>query len=132
MKFYIAAWAGSRKMVKELMSRIEAMGHEITVDWTDLLGIPKPERDQHQEAVREVAVRDINGVLAADVLVLFSEPDDGGGRYVELGAAIASHMQRGKPEIFIVGDKTSQSLFYYHDSVIRLKTIEEVFQRCGC
>jgi hypothetical protein len=132
MKFYIAAYSGSKREIKELMSRIEKMGHEITVDWTDLLGIPKPERNRNEDAVRDVAGRDINGVLAADVFVLFAEPDEGRGRYVELGAAIASNMQNGKPSVYVVGEETSQSLFYYHKSVKRLKSIEDVFEQAKC
>ena len=46
--------------------------------------------------------------------------------YTELGAAISHYIGQGKPKIFVIGDHTSRSPFYFHTSVNRRKTFDEV------
>ena len=52
----------------------------------------------------------------------------GTGMYVELGAAIASYLERGKPEIFVIGPHNSRSMFYFHPAVQRVDNLEGVLR----
>ena len=46
--------------------------------------------------------------------------------YVELGAAIASNLLTGKPKIYAAGEHNSRSMFYFHLSVERFSSAEDV------
>ena len=128
MKFYIAAFIEEKSRVQTLYKELTDLGHLITVDWTDELGLFGKDRDRHAEKVQAVAVRDMEGVREAEVFILLSEPVEGRSKYAELGAAIMSYLERGKPKIYVLGEETHQSVFYYHPSVKRVKTLEEVLQ----
>ena len=128
MKFYIAAYVEEKSRVQALYKELTDLGHSITVDWTDELAPLGKDRDQHAEQVQAVAIRDMEGVREAEVFILLSEPVEGRSKYAELGAAIVSYLERGKPKIYILGEETHQSVFYYHPSVKRVKTLEEVLQ----
>ena len=128
MKFYVAAFIEEKSRVQTLYKRLIDLGHTITVDWTDELGLFGENRDRHAKQVEEVAVRDMEGVREAEVFILLSEPTEGRSKYAELGAAIMSHLERGKPKIYVLGEEANQSVFFYHPSVKRVKTLEEVIQ----
>ncbi len=126
MKFYIAASFDLKEEVKQLYALLESHGHEITKDWTDHIGTAPEEREEKRQLVERYAVEDIDGVRAADVFVILSAGPVGTGRYIELGAAIQSHLEKGIPQIYVVGNDTAHSLFYYHPSVKQRDTIEVV------
>ena len=128
MKFYIAAFVGERDRVQEIQQRLRDRGHEITVDWTSSPGVPETERGQFSERVPEIAIRDLNGIRACDAFILLADPEDGRAKYVELGAAIQSHLEKGKPKIYILGEKTSQSVFFFHPAVKRVRTLDEILK----
>lgn len=130
MKFYIAAYFHQKPLVQSIFSELERLGHEIAVDWTQHAGVPLAERDSKPDVVAEYAVADLQGVISSDVFVLLSEPVDGRAKYAELGAAIASNVMNGKPRIFVVGEETNQSIFYYHPSVERTKSVEAALAAC--
>ncbi len=128
MKFYVAAYVGEAERVKAIQRRLVGLGHSLTVDWTDgTADVPDgADRDRHPEKVREIASRDMAGVRDCDAFILLSEPAEGRAKYVELGAAIASFLERGRPQVFVLGAETHQSVFFYHPAVRRVKTLEEV------
>lgn len=128
MKFYVAAFIEEKSRVQTLYKRLIDLGHTITVDWTDELGLFEEDRDRHAKQVEEIAVRDMEGVREAEVFILLSEPTEGRSKYAELGAAIMSHLERGKPKTYVLGEEAYQSVFFYHPSVKRVKTLEEVIQ----
>jgi len=128
LKFYIAAFVGERDRVKEIQRRLRDAGHEITVDWASSQGVPETGRDQSPERVQEIAIRDLNGVRVCDAFILLAEPEDGRAKYVELGVAIQEHLERGKPKIYVLGEKTSQSIFFYHPVVKRVRTLDEILK----
>lgn len=63
-----------------------------------------------------------------DVFILLSDGPAGTGRYVELGAAIQSQPESQKPLIYVVGERNMDSIFYFHPTVKRRGTIEEVLE----
>ena len=126
MKFYVAAYAGERDRVAAVHRRLREAGHAITVDWTDLLDVADDERDAHPQRVAAVATRDLGGVADCDVFILLSDPPDGRAKYAELGAAIMSSVLRGRPKVYVVGEQTHHSVFFYHPAVTRARSIDEV------
>ncbi len=125
MKVYIAARFNKKQEVRHLYSKFKKLGHEIAADWT-LHKLIKP-YENNVKIAREYSVEDINAVRNCDVFILLSD-EAGTGMYVELGAAISSNLEHGKPKIYVVGDHISRSMFYFHPSVNRRKTIDEVLE----
>ncbi len=123
MKWYIAARFDEKEKVREIHQLLAVYGHTITSDWT--VHLPIKPYDHHERESREYSLADIDGVRESDIFVLLSD-DAGTGMYVELGTAIASHLTFGKPLIYVVGEHSSRSMFYFHPSVKRRKTIEDV------
>jgi hypothetical protein len=131
MKFYIAAYIREKPRVKEIFRLLRGHGHEITVDWTKGRVTSIRNRDQDPKRIREIAVRDMNGVRNCDVFIILSSPVDGRAKYVELGAAISSFLEKGKPRVFVLGAITNQSVFYFHPAVKRVRTMEEIIREIG-
>lgn len=125
MKFYVAARFGLKDRVREIYQMLRDKGHEITADWT--LHRPIKPYENNPEISQEYSREDVNGARLSDVFLLLSD-EAGTGMYVELGVAILSHMERGRPKIYVVGPETSRSMFYFHPAVNRRRTIEEVFE----
>ena len=69
----------------------------------------------NQDEARKRAVLDINGVVDADVYVIYTNNDkQGKGMYVELGAAIAIAEKTNSMRIFLLGNMTHMTIFYSH------------------
>ena len=126
MRFYVASHISGKEDVQAIHARLRELGHEITVDWTAFEGVFGDDRNQYPEKVAAIAIRDMVGVEDCDVFVLLTEPPEGRAKYAELGAAIMSAVQNGKPEIFVIGDLPSHSVFFYHPTVTRVKTMDDV------
>jgi hypothetical protein len=126
MKFYIAAYVGEKKRVTGIYKLLKKNGHQVTVEWTRGKPIAIKNRDRKPQKIQKIAVRDIGGVFQCDVFVLLSEPVAGRAKYVELGAAIAHNLIKGRPKIYILGKKTNQSVFYYHPAVKRVTSFDEI------
>lgn len=124
MKFYIAARFTEKEHVREIYRFLKDKGHEITADWT-LHKTIKP-YDENSAIAKDYAVEDMNGVIDADVFVLVTSENTGSGSAGELGAAILSKIKSGKPKIFVIGEHMGNNFFYFHPTVIRRKSIEEV------
>lgn len=88
---YFAARSSRREELNRYRAELEALGIEVTSRW--LAAQPQDVRSTYSDGEwRALALTDQEDVLAADVLVCFTEPDgDGGngGRHVELGMALA-------------------------------------------
>ena len=125
MKFYIAARFGLKDEVKEIYKTLEDKGHEVTADWTEHKPV-KP-YDEHQDISGEYAVEDVDAAMSCGVFILVSS-EAGTGMYVELGAAIANNIKNCSPKIYIIGNHTGRSMFYFHPSVIRKNNLEEVLE----
>ena len=128
MKFYVAAFADEKEKVRRIYQRLRRLGHDITVDWTVRTVLSGKKRDEHPEQVQEIAVRDMKGILESDIFVLLSEPADGRAKYAELGAAIVSCLEGGKPRIYVLGKETNQSVFFYHPAVTRVHRLDDILK----
>ncbi|MBS3054245.1 MAG: hypothetical protein J4431_01785 [Candidatus Aenigmarchaeota archaeon] len=123
MKFYIASRFGKAAEVKEMTKKLEEMGHSVTTDWTQH-GAIKPYSQNASKAML-YSIEDVQGVLNSDVFILIT--DEGGkGMYVELGVAIASFIEKKTPRIYIVGAHNENTIFFFHPSVSRKDSIQDV------
>ena len=126
MKFYISSLFAEKDRVRQIYKKLEAQRHEITVDWTLHDGVSLEERDEKADVVCKYAEKDVNGVIERDVFVILTEPLGGRTQYAELGVAIMFNLTFGKPQIYAVGEEVNQVTFYYHLTVKRLESIDEV------
>lgn len=126
MKFYIAAYIGEKRRVKELYRSLVQAGHKITVDWTKDEAPKLKDRSKFSKDTSHIAMRDLKGVLDCDIFVILSDPVHGRAKYVELGAAIASFEKSGRPLIYALGKTSDQTVFYYHPAVKIVQTLEEI------
>lgn len=120
IRFYIASRFNRRKEVRRLYSELRARGHAVAADWTSHEPIKPYAR--HPKLARRYATDDTNGAAECDVFILLTDKA-GTGMYVELGVALASNLIRSRPRISVVGSHLSRSMFYYHPSVKRRRTI---------
>jgi len=126
MKFYVASGIKNKEEVQRVFERLEATGHEVTTDWTLTDDIPEENRDQSAEYVRSLAKRDFEGIRECDVFVLISDPPEGRSMYVEMGVALSMLETSGKPYVFVVGPRNSESVFYFHPMVRRVESWNEL------
>ena len=125
MKIYLAARFDKKQEVQNLYERFQKLGHEIAADWT--LHKPIKPYEDNPETAREYSIEDVDAARNCDVFILMTD-EAGTGMYVELGAAISSNLEHGKPKIYAIGEHTSRSMFYFHPSVNRRRTIDEVLE----
>lgn len=126
MKIYIASRFHKKEEVKKLYKLLKAKGHKISSDWTLHKRI-KPYKE-NQEIAGKYAAEDVEGVKNSDVFIMISD-NAGTGLYTELGVAIASHIEFGKPKIYIVGDHKDRSMFCFHPSINLKNNIAGVLKK---
>ncbi len=125
MKFYIASRTKHRKLIEEIRKQVVRKGYEFISTWVDEGEIIPYENNVSASSERaEQCVRDSSG---CDVFVLISD-DSGSGMYTELGVALLSNINSGKPKIYVIGDHINRSAFFFHPSVKRVSSMEEVFK----
>jgi len=128
MKFYIASYIGEREETREVQAELRRLGHEITVNWTAFPPVPVSERHERSDEVADIAMRDLEGVQNADVFILLANVADGRAKYAELGAAIMSAVQNGKPKVYVLGDEPAHSVFFFHPEVKRMTSLDSVLR----
>ena len=122
-QLYIAAPWVDRASVPAVVERFEREGYHITERWWEHRDVPSypnnttPEEDFE---LRAQAVKDVNGVILADALVLLNTQKSE-GKIVEMGIAIACR----KP-VIVVGGKTN--LFCWLESVHTVATVDEAIR----
>jgi hypothetical protein len=126
MRFYIASYVGERQRTQEIQSRLRSLGHEITADWTAFPGIPSEERNTRPDDVTAIAVRDLDGIVKAEAFILLAGVPEGRAKYAELGAAIMSAVQTGKPRIYVLGKDPVHSVFFFHPTVKRMTSLDDI------
>ncbi|MBI4983093.1 hypothetical protein HZC32_00410 [Candidatus Woesearchaeota archaeon] len=98
MEFYIAARFDRKEEVRALYKELQARGHKISADWT--LHEPIKPYESNQELARQYAFEDIEGARRCGVFVI----------------------------LYVIGDYASRSPFYFHPSVSRRKTFDDVLE----
>ncbi len=129
MKFYVASSISNKDRVRSLFAELESKGHDVTTDWTLTDDIVEEQRDLKRDYMRSVVKRDCEAILESDVFILLSTPSEGRSMYVELGIAMTAYQVAQRPLVFVVGPRNNEAAFYFHPSVERAGTIEEVLDR---
>jgi hypothetical protein len=132
MKIFVSGQITDLDNVRTVQRRLIDEGHEITHDWTrNETGDKMLAGDAAKLAnIRETSRRaelDIQGVIDCDVYVVCTDNVKAGkGMYVELGAALALNVVTESPKIYALGALNHMSVFYFHRSVIRLSSVDEL------
>ena len=117
MKYYIATSLSRTTAHHLVRDALEILGHEISYDWT-LHGSVK---SVSKERLREVATNELDGVSAADFVVVLLP--GGHGTHLELGYSIARgkkvFLHSEEPLHFELGPQTNA--FYYHPEITPLR-----------
>ena len=125
MKFYIASRTAQKEEVRSMYETLKEKGHTLTFDWTSF-PLLRP-YEEHQNQSRELSVEQIEAIKDADVFLLRTD-SAGTDMYIELGVAISSQITYGKPDIYVLGDHNTQSMFYFHPTVKRRKNLDQVLE----
>ncbi len=127
-RVYIASKVGPMESsVKDLRDELERRGYEIVYDWTTL-PILKP-FEEHIDQATEAAEAMARAVMECDILiVLFA--DAGIGFHIETGGALVASIiqtfiggEQKQKRIYVVGEGSGRSVFYFHKSVQRLPDV---------
>lgn len=122
MKYYIATKLENHMAHNRVRDMLNALGHEITYDWT----FHGPVYRSGLDRVREVALLETRGVVDADFIVVLWP--GGRGTHVEMGIALGS----GKQVIFVSADERHHEstpetcAFYHHPIVWRARHTDEL------
>lgn len=113
MNYYIATSLSRMIAHNQVRDALKRFGHEISYDWTSHGSV----KSSSKERLREVSIRELNGVSEADFVVVLLP--GGNGTHLELGFAIASgkkvFLHSEDPELFELGPQTNA--FYHHPDV---------------
>ena len=127
MKFFVTGRSSDYPRVEQAFKDIKDRGHEIAFEWTTLPMV-KPYAE-NQEKAAEYAEKTLQGLLEADVYIIFLHKD-GNGVFTELGVALASHSIKGIPRIFAIGDERGACMFNYHSVISWKKSVKEILDEC--
>ena len=130
MNVYIAAPYRMKELIKERAAELRAGGVVVTSTWIDEPHKPSTQmQDLTHEEHQAYAVQDVKDVMAADILLLHTDPTKSivrQGRTVEMGIFVgrraATH--RALP-IFVVGLEY-ENIFHHLPQVTHFATWEEV------
>lgn len=122
---YVSSRYAMKDHVREIHAKLEAIGYSISGDWTRHESV-KP-YEENQELCAEYSEEDMRDAINSGVFILISDKA-GTGMHTELGGAIANNIIFKEPLIYVIGDHLDSSMFFFHPSVRRRKTIEEVIE----
>ncbi len=125
MKFYIASRTKYRGLVEKIHKLILKKGHKFSSSWIEEKDIIPYE--ENIKAASKRAKQCIKDSSSCDVFILISDKS-GSGMYTELGVALLKSIESKKPRIYVIGKYINRSMFFFHPSVKRFKTMEEVFE----
>jgi len=125
MRFYVASRVKNKELVKEIHNKLARLGHEILSSWVNEKEIIPYEKNQ--EIAKSRALKCIKDVSECDVFILVSD-ESGAGMYTELGSALLANYLHNKPKIYVIGGYLNRSMFFFHPTIKRFKTFEEVLE----
>ncbi len=137
MKIFVSGQITDLDNVRAVQDRLRAEGHEITHDWTrnetgDKMLASNEAKLANLEETGRRAQLDIQGVVDADAYVICTDnnaPKAGKGMYAELGAALALNVTQSKPKVYLLGSMNHMSVFYFHPSVQKLSSVDELIEK---
>lgn len=120
MKIYLAAPFRAKDQMSVCAAQLRAVGIEVTSRWLEETHHPATQLNELPLAEhRSNAIKDVEDVLAADALVLFTDPTKSlvrQGRTAEFGMAIAINKGVRPMPVFVVGEEY-ENIFHYLDHV---------------
>lgn len=132
LEIYVAGRFREYKKVRAVIDEVEAIGHNITHDWTrstefDDRGEPLVPVVGSAESLtpldaKKYAVDDREGVRQADVVILLADDEGIYGALIEAGMAIAWNV-----EVWVVNPVRSSVFWYLHECRI-FKNIADVYE----
>lgn len=123
MKIYVAGKWEQRGMIAEHIRILKCLGYQVTHNWTTESdeGLEGENRENY---LRSCAEDDLEGVLRADVILVFHHPQ-GQGLFVETGVALATR----RIPVLVLGDDAGRAPIFYHlPQVKRLGTWDETLR----
>jgi len=122
MKVYLAAPYRAKDQIRTYAAELRAAGVIVTSSW---LNEPHKPTTQMAELTHEehqkYAIQDVKDVVAADILVFFTDPTRSivrGGRHVEFGIMIGLNIARRRMSpIYVVGNQY-ENIFHHLPNVI--------------
>ncbi len=127
MKIFVTGRFPDVKNIKRVIKILKKHNHEIIFDWTKK-GNLKP-YDKNFLKSKNFSKKAIEAIGNSDVFIFVAHPEIAGGSSVELGAAINSFINIGKPKIYLIGKFNTKVIFYFHPAVTKLDSIEEVLSK---
>jgi nucleoside 2-deoxyribosyltransferase len=126
MRIYVAGRFKHYRKVREVIDRLQSMGHEVTYDWTRTKEFNAAGEFCGREGADansiEFAKNDVWGVLQAQALVLCADDPEMAGAYIETGIA----MGRGIP-IYVIAYQR-WTIFYELPQFRKFETYEDFFR----
>lgn len=119
MNVYLSASFSRRKEMNNKAEELRSRGYNVTARW---LAESKSKTEVKSKSIS--AMRDIDDVLAADLMIIFTESSKeywSGGRHTELGLALATL----KEIIAIGGLLDEENVFYYYPGIVHYETWED-------
>lgn len=109
-KIYFAGHSSQWQQVQTWIEGAKELGHTVTFDWTAMVAQHGRGSVEHtpREVLIEAAVKDTQGVVDADLFVLFGH-EGLYGAMAELGMALAT-----ETEVWIVENPPRYSVFFDH------------------
>ena len=132
MHIFVSGQITDLEHVRSIQQKLIDAGHTITHDWTlsetgdKMLASNAAKLANIEETGRRAAL-DIQGVVDCDAYVICTNNTKAGkGMYAELGAALALNVTTTRPKIYLLGSMNHMSVFYFHPSVERVNSVEEL------
>lgn len=126
MKIYLAARFGDKMQMRDVRTRLQDAGHEVTSQWIDVEHSDDKAHTVTDEDRVRFARMCIDDVLRADALVTFScerkDSQIGGGRHVEFGVALSYD------KIIVVVGPKGEHIFHYLPQVTMCDNIEAAME----
>jgi len=89
MRIYLAASFVAQHRLRPIRDRLLTLGHDVVSSWLDEAA--KPEHLTQERFDTHLAIKDFTEVVQCDCVIIDTlEPSTTGGRYVELGIALAN------------------------------------------
>jgi hypothetical protein len=114
MKAYVAMPFRFKEEAARWYQELEAIGYEITYKWATSEG-NKTDDELSHEMAQHFAIKDYEGVIDADLFIIFPKDESVCGALIELGIAIAQRWKHR--EIYIV-DPYRYSIFWEFGKVV--------------
>src|SRR3972149_9423205 len=122
MKIFVTGRSIDVRNIKQIIKVLKENGHEIVFDWT-AKGNLKP-YIKYQIKAKNFSKNAIKAINESDVFIFVTHQKVAGGSSVELGAALNSYLNKGKPKVFLVGEYNSSVIFYFHPAINKKNKIE--------